>query len=224
MKSGITQRDDTKVRLLEAAGEVFADHGYRSATVREICKRAGTHVGAVNYHFRDKMGLYKAVIEYSYKVAASKYPPDLGLDQNATAQEKLGALIRSFLLSILAEGFPAWHGKLMAHEIGDPGEALAHVAENSIRPLYEYLSGVVRDLLRQEGMPEDQNEEAAFFVCMSIAGQCLYQYIGRHVMDVLRPASKDSFGIERLAEHITQFTLGGIQELARASGQGKRTA
>ncbi len=73
--------DRTKARLIEAAGEVFARRGFRSATVREICSRAGVHVGAVNYHFRDKEGLYTAVLDHLHQTAVKKYPPDLGLGE-----------------------------------------------------------------------------------------------------------------------------------------------
>src|SRR6266700_948668 len=54
--------DATRARLIEAAGEVFADHGYQSATVREICARAGANIAAVNYYFGDKLALYVAVL------------------------------------------------------------------------------------------------------------------------------------------------------------------
>ena len=35
-----TSEENTKTRLILAAGEVFARDGFRSATVREICRRA----------------------------------------------------------------------------------------------------------------------------------------------------------------------------------------
>ena len=57
-------RDTTKVKLLEAAGEEFADKGFERATIRGICERAGANIAAVNYHFGDKEQLYaRAVIE-----------------------------------------------------------------------------------------------------------------------------------------------------------------
>ncbi len=53
---------DTRTRLLEAAGPVFAAHGFDGATVREICSAAHVNVASVGYYFGDKLGLYREVI------------------------------------------------------------------------------------------------------------------------------------------------------------------
>src|SRR6202012_2407999 len=114
----------TRQRLLEVAGEVFAEHGFKNATVREICKRAGANVAAINYHFGDKQGLYSETLRYWARESLAKYPPNLGVDDNATPQQKLHAYIRSFLFRILDEGRPAWYGRLIAREMFDPTHAL----------------------------------------------------------------------------------------------------
>ena len=59
----IAEDRDTRERLIEAAGQLFADHGFRKVTVREICRVARANVAAVNYHFGDKLGLYREVLE-----------------------------------------------------------------------------------------------------------------------------------------------------------------
>jgi AcrR family transcriptional regulator len=46
--------EKTRDKILDAAGEVFAEHGFEGATIRAITERAGANVAAVNYHFRDK--------------------------------------------------------------------------------------------------------------------------------------------------------------------------
>ena len=59
-----TAQDTTKARLLEAAGEEFAEKGFEGATIRSIIERARANIAAVNYHFGDKERLYiQAVIE-----------------------------------------------------------------------------------------------------------------------------------------------------------------
>ena len=57
--------DGTRTKLLDAAGHVFADFGFRGATVREICARAGVNIALVNYYFGDKLELYTEVLRLS---------------------------------------------------------------------------------------------------------------------------------------------------------------
>src|SRR5262249_60980207 len=45
---------ETRRRVLEAAGPIFAAKGFEATTVREICARAGATVSAVTYHFPSK--------------------------------------------------------------------------------------------------------------------------------------------------------------------------
>src|SRR5208337_1816147 len=56
---------ETRQRLLEAAGELFAEKGFRLAGTREICRKAGTDIAAIHYHFGNKENLYEAVLRYA---------------------------------------------------------------------------------------------------------------------------------------------------------------
>ena len=53
------QPEGTHARLLEVAGQIFAEQGFQAAKVRNICARAKVNIAAVNYHFGDKLGLYR---------------------------------------------------------------------------------------------------------------------------------------------------------------------
>src|ERR1700740_2655251 len=54
--------ENTRDKILSAAGEVFAEQGFDGATIRAITERAGVNVAAVNYHFRDKTEVYTKVV------------------------------------------------------------------------------------------------------------------------------------------------------------------
>ena len=212
-----TREENTKTRLIRAAGEVFARDGFRSATVREICRRAGAHLGAINYHFRDKEGLYAAVIDYSHRSAVATYPADAGLPDNASPQERLRCFIRAFLSRLLDEGIPAWHGQLMAREIAAPTGALGQLAQGSIRSQYTVLVDILADLLDEGRVTPGQESERLFLSAMSIVGQCLHHFTARRVIAALRPQSFDPADIERIADHITRFSLGGLRGCTAAT-------
>lgn len=202
---------ETRQRLLEAAGEVFAEHGFQRATIRDICRRANANVAAVHYHFGDKEQFYATVLRYAHRYALEKYPPHLGLPDHASSAQQLHAFIRSFLLRILDAGHPAWHGKLIAQEMLAPTPAFEMLVEEEIRPLAEQLQAMVQNLLGADADPTRVR-----LCVLSIVGQCVFYYHCRPVVGHLFPEQRYTPpDIERLAEHIVQFSLAALQQLAQ---------
>ena len=201
----------TRERILEAAGEVFAENGFRYATVRDICEKANVNIAAVNYHFGDKEKLYYSVLKYWREVAFQKYPLDLKMDENKTPEEHIKVFIRSFLFRVLETGRYSWFGKLVAREYMEPTKALDILIEETIRPTFTFLSSVVRQMLK-----EPASEEKIRFCCLSIVSQCLFFVYGKHVIRKL--FHQDNFKteeIESIAAHITGFSLEAIKSLDR---------
>src|SRR3954453_12160787 len=87
----------TRKRLLEAAGEVFADKGFKAATVRDICCRAGANVAAINYHFGDKERLYAEVLQLAQVCAQERCPEGFGEMPGASAEHRLHTIVHTFL-------------------------------------------------------------------------------------------------------------------------------
>ena len=203
---------ETNDRLLRAAGEVFAEHGFRRATVREICSRAGANIAAVNYYFGDKARLYSQVLRYGVGLALQKYPPDMGLptDRPATAEERLHAFVRALLYRLLDDGPYAWHGKLMLWEMIEPTQtgALEELVQEAIRPLYQRIDGIVTELLGKAATPERVRLGIA-----STLGQCIFYRSCRPMLSRVQPGATE-FSAERvegLADHVTRFTVAGLR-------------
>ena len=198
----------TRERLLSAAGEVFAERGYRRATVREICRRAGVNPASVNYHFKSKEDLYADVLESAYRQARQKYPDADAAGDADAAENRLFRFVRTFLLRILDEGRPAWFGKLMAREIVEPTGALDRVIDRAIRPLHASLGEIVREILGR-GAGEAEIRRHVF----GILGQCLFYRHARHVIARLYPDVRyDAAEIERTAAHISSVSLAALKQ------------
>lgn len=206
---------DTRERLLEAGGAVFSEVGFRAATVRDIVRRAGANLSAVNYHFGDKEGLYAAVLQHFAKESLAKHPPHGGLHPSASPEEQLQAFVRSFLLRIFDQGHHAVHGKMMAREMIEPTAALGRIVEQIIRPLYGRLCALVR-ALSGPGVTGPQIESAA----KSIVGQCLFYKHCAPVIRILEGRRPDLRDIDAVADHIVAFSVAGIRGLAPARRKG----
>lgn len=59
--------EETREAALEAAIWAFAELGYANATLAVIAHKAGVTAATLPYHFRDKQGLWDAVIADFYK-------------------------------------------------------------------------------------------------------------------------------------------------------------
>lgn len=56
-----TKRSTRKTRILDAAEQLFAEHGYDGVTLRQIAKLADVDVALTNYHFGTKRDLFTTV-------------------------------------------------------------------------------------------------------------------------------------------------------------------
>ncbi|MGC6425289.1 MAG: TetR/AcrR family transcriptional regulator [Lentimonas sp.] len=54
--------DNTRSKLLQATEKLFAEHGYRAMTMRDVTEKAGVNIAAVNYHFGSKADLMRETI------------------------------------------------------------------------------------------------------------------------------------------------------------------
>ncbi len=195
--------DDTRHRLLEAAGEVFARKGYQAATVREICARAGTNLAAVNYHFGDKEALYVEAVRHAHfgdDEPLPSFPP------GTPPEQKLREHIRQMFVRLLGRRRPAWHAQLMAREMAEPTRACAAMVAERVRARQQALDEVLCELL-----PPGTSAVDRHLIGFSIIGQCLHfkihQPIAVHLVGAEELAMYD---IPRLTDHVTRFTLAAL--------------
>ena len=140
--------DDTKLRILEAAGRTFAERGFREATVRDICQAAGSNIASINYHFGDKERLYIESVKLAHREMLQSMPlPEWPAGVPAAA--KLHGFIYTFLCRVLNRD-DNWQRRLMLREIAQPSAACEELAREYIRPQFAVLLGILGELLPPE--------------------------------------------------------------------------
>lgn len=207
--------DLTRDKLIEAAGHVFAERGYRAATIREICRRAGANVAAVNYTFGDKMSLYTEVLRHSVR-AAQTAAMSAALDSSLSPEDTIRGVIRARLMSMCKETRPDWHIRLVMHEFSQPTKAMARVVDEGMRPIYERVRKAVGQII---GLPPDH--ETTRLSVNSIVGQILFYTFSRPVLAHLQPELKLTANqLDRIADHIADFSLAYLKKVGHGKSHG----
>jgi AcrR family transcriptional regulator len=200
---------ETRERLLRTAARLFAERGFKKVTVRDICRTARANVAAVNYHFGDKAGLYREVLQLAAealrstteaaKAAAAGCPPD----------EKLRRFVQVHLRRMLGIERDDWIHRLINREIADPTPALDTLVDHGLRPRLEYLSTIVAEIL--DCPLQDPRVTRSVISIQTQAVAYLPNAIGARIGMKGKLTGAE---IDEVARHIADFSLGGIRALA----------
>ncbi len=201
----MTLLEDPRRRLLDAAGEVFAEKGFNGGKVREICLRANVNGASVNYYFGDKERLYIEAV----KQAACGLPEEQVRQWPADTPPavKLREFIRTMLAHLMNAAKPAWHTRIMMRELAQPTSACAELVRDYIAPTANVLFAILGEML-----PPKTPRWKRYMCGFSIVSQCLY-YVQNKPIARLLVGEEDFkwFDEAHLAEHITQFSLAALK-------------
>lgn len=193
--------DEPQARLLTAAGEIFAEKGFRAATVREILRRANMqNLAAVNYYFGDKERLYEAALRHACdcRFTAKDMP---AWQPDTPPGRMLRDFIRVMLARMVDERAQPWQMQLMMTEFTQPSPAGEAVIRDFIQPIEEMLWNILRRCV------PDADERRIHLIGFSIVGQCLHHRIGRRVIGLLVGEEQQTYTVDLLANHIADFSL-----------------
>ncbi len=203
--------DSTRDRILLTAGPIFASKGYRPTTVREICEQANVNIASINYYFGDKQKLYieTVVMAREMRVQQVPYP---NWKEHTSAETKLHDFVSLLLKRLVAMKDEPWQVRLLMREILQPTEACRHLVEEYFRPFFETLCSVVDELVGIR-LADYQRNQIGF----SIIGQCLYYRFSADVTSMMIDEDQfaDHFDQASLADHISDFSLGAIEQIKR---------
>jgi len=198
--------DDPRDRILAAAGREFAERGFEAATVRDICLAAGVNVAAVNYYFGEKRRLYIESVKHAHR-ERERQVPEPRWEPGTPPERKLRDFVGNLLERMLGFGQPDWQVRLMLREVLHPTEACRELVEDYIRPHFDGLVSILREL-----SADSLDDPRLRRVALSVVGQCFLYRAAGDVVGMLVPASEreSHHAPDRLADHVTSFTLAAL--------------
>jgi AcrR family transcriptional regulator len=200
----------TRARLLAEGERLFAERGFKKVTVREICRAARANVAAVNYHFGDKLGLYREILQSAIDAMRATNDAMRRAGDGRAADERLRQAIHVVVTRVVGARTGPVH-RLIQREVTDPTPALDVLVEEAIRPRIDYLAGLVADLI---GAPKS---DPRVLRCVASIQTQLTAYFPHPITTrlgySLAPATPA--GLASIAEHIAEFSLAGVRMMAK---------
>src|SRR3954471_14093749 len=98
---------ETRTRILDAAEELFMQHGFEGTSMRLLTAKAGVNLAAVNYHFGSKDALVEAVFRRRLHPINVARVAELDKLEATDGAPSPGAIIRAFItpgLRLMADG------------------------------------------------------------------------------------------------------------------------
>lgn len=207
---------DTRRRILDAACRLFAEKGYRGATVAQICRAAQANIAAVNYHYGGKERLYQQSWRYAHDQILSEIPPDGGVAADRPPAARLRGRIRAGLQRALVGD--AVEFRMMRHEMANPTGLLHQVIEDAIGPIRRATQEILREMLGPRASSRDIE-----WCEVSVVAPMMHVAHRREVEknEGLAPLFREDM-LEELADRLAAFAMAGVRQTRRQIEQSRR--
>jgi AcrR family transcriptional regulator len=207
------ETEPARARILQAAVQLFADEGYRLASVRRICEAAHVNVAMVNYYFHSKEELHLAAFDYARELARASAADVAAASARAQLPpaEQLRLAIEALVSDMLRSGPASLFSRLVARELIEPTAAMHKLAERNVRPQHALFTGLIRGVVGP-AMPDDVVQKCVF----SVIGQAVFYARSRIVHELVAPEiTYDEAGLGSIARHVAQFSLAALEGMRR---------
>jgi AcrR family transcriptional regulator len=199
-----------KDRLLDAAEELFCEHGFKGTSIRDIAASAGCNIASVNYYFGSKEKLYEEVWRrHLIPMRDARIASINKVMSQAKAQPNLEDLLKSFadtfVGSIVDANRASRLTKLMAREYIDSHLPTNMFVNEVIKPT---MTAMHKALVKT---CPDLDESKILLVVFSVIGQLVHLV---HIKTMLEQGGDDSsmpiFDSDEVINHIVKFSAAGI--------------
>jgi AcrR family transcriptional regulator len=149
----IKERDEIRLRILDAARELFASEGVESVTMRRIADRIEYTPTSIYHHFKDKDTLLAELCDHDFRTFAHAFNVIAGIQDPVERLRAAGFAYVDFGLQ-----YPS-HYRLMFMTPKSTDPDLA-VKGNPEEDAYAFLKNIVSELVKEGRFRDDAGNDA----------------------------------------------------------------
>lgn len=197
---------NTKERIIHAAEDLFAQHGFAGTSLRQVTSRADVNIAAVNYHFGSKENLVHEVFKHRMDEMSGKRLASL-----AAAIEKdpdnLEAILLAFIqpaLALTLDRHGASFVRVLARAYAEKNDGLRNfLSENYGQVLREFAKAIAHCL-------PNLSKEELYWRMDFVAGALTYAMADFGLIK-RQPGVSEKAHCEKAAQHLIKFAQAGLK-------------
>jgi AcrR family transcriptional regulator len=206
----IKPQHETRTRILDAAEELFMQHGFEGSSMRALTTSAGVNLAAVNYHFGSKDALIEAV--FRRRLDPMNTERISALDELEKPGHMLApeAIIRAFLGPSLrmiedAKGGGRNFIRLLGRTYTDPAKDIRALIGQMYAPAMERYKNALERALPQ--MPREELVWRMHFMFGTLA----YTLAATDTVQLIAGCKpEDRYDARLLEDRLTAFLAAGL--------------
>jgi AcrR family transcriptional regulator len=195
---GASLKTDTRTRIIEAARDLYIEHGSEALSMRKIGKRVGISAAAIYRHFPDKEHLLLEVCQEGFVLFGASLMQGL---RGKTPRERLMWTGRGYMRFALEH--PAYYRVIFATP--HPSfTALKNEAGQSFTPTFQLLVDRVGECQRAGVMREQAPESIALAIWAHVHGAVML-WLDGHLGWIETPEAFEAFFTDYASGFIASF-------------------
>lgn len=190
--------------LLDTARRLFLAHGFASVSIRQIAAAAGSSPATIHYHFGDKLGLYRAMLETAMApvVAALQRLSD----PDRADQLDVADIVRLYTRMLATN--PVVPALIVQEVLAEGGRFREQFIEHFAGRLAPLFIAIMR---REQALGALRSDLDPRLAALSAISMTVFPFLALPVTSRVLGLSPDEETIERLANHTTRVLFEGIR-------------
>ncbi|MCQ9617790.1 TetR/AcrR family transcriptional regulator [Paenalcaligenes niemegkensis] len=211
-----TKRQSTRERILNAAEQLFAQHGHENTTMRQITSTADVNLSAVNYHFGSKDSLIQAVFKRRLEAINEER---LQIIEKLEAEAggaplKPSQIVEGFFGPLIRHALGSGRGKraflpLLERSTSDPDGFIRAIFDEAHASVFDRYKDAL--FLSLVGVPEEEIIWRFHFMLGSVSYALMGTDQLRHAINAAPSSASQADENQQLQARLMGFLLGGLR-------------